>query len=69
MSQEAVEKLLGRMITDRRFCAIAGDSLEMASRQAGYCLSPAELSLLSDSLKLQRFSELGDLLSPGLQRA
>jgi hypothetical protein len=69
MSQEAVEKLLGRLITDKQFRRLAVDSLETSSHQAGYSLTPAELLLLSGSLELQRISELGELLSPGLCRA
>jgi hypothetical protein len=68
MSQEAVEKLLGRMITDRQFRCLAVDSLEASSRMAGYSLSSAELLLLSGSLDLHHITELGDRLDPGLRR-
>jgi hypothetical protein len=69
MSQEAVERVLGRMITDERFRRLAVESLEAASRQEGYNLSPAELLLLSSSLELQRIIELADRLDSGLCRA
>jgi hypothetical protein len=68
MSQEAVERLLGRMITDERFRHQAADSMEVASLQEGYRLSPAELRLLS-GLELQSISELAGRLNPALCRA
>jgi hypothetical protein len=67
MSQEAVERLLGRLITDERFRRLAAESLESACLREGYRLSPAELRLLS-SLELQRIAELADLLDSGLCR-
>lgn len=69
MSQEAVERVLGRMITDERFRRLAIESLEAVSLQEGYRLSPAELVLLSSSLELQRITELADSLDSGLCRA
>ena len=45
MSQEAVERVLGRLITDERFRRAVGDSLEAACLQQGYSLSHAELRL------------------------
>lgn len=69
MSQEAVEQLLGRLVTDKQFRRLATESLEAASIQAGYHLSPGELWLLSGNLDLQRISELADRLNPGLRRA
>ena len=68
MSQEAVERLLGRMITDERFRRKALDSLEEVSLQEGYRLSPTELQLLS-GLELQSIAELAERLNPGLCRA
>ncbi|KAB0669056.1 hypothetical protein F6V30_14580 [Oryzomonas sagensis] len=68
MSQEAVEKVLGRLITDGQFRRLATESLEAASIQAGYRLSPGELRLLSGSLEFQRISELAERLNPGLCR-
>lgn len=67
MSQEAVERVLGRLITDERFRRQAVDSLAAASLREGYCLTPAELQLLS-ILDLQRITELADQLIPGLCR-
>lgn len=68
MSQEAIERVLGRLITDEQFHRCAAESLELTCRQAGYLLTPSEIKLLS-SLKLKHFSELSDELNPGLRRA
>ncbi len=68
MSQEAVERVLGRMITDERFRSQATDALEAVSLQEGYCLTPAEMLLLSE-LEPQFIAELAGRLSPGLRRA
>lgn len=68
MSQEAVERVLGRLITDERFRCMMSDSLEIACYQEGYSLSPTELRLLS-GLEFQLVSELGCRLDPGLCRA
>ncbi len=68
MSQDAVERMLGRMLTDLRFRTQVGDSLESISRKEGFQLNSCELRLLS-SLELQRFEELADRLAPELRRA
>ena len=68
MSQEAVERLLGRLITDEQFRLQAQDLLGATCRQAGYLLSPEEMRLLASS-DLKRFVELADQISPGLRRA
>lgn len=68
MSQEAVERVLGRLISDKRFRRLAADSLEAACLQEGYRLSPEELRLLS-GLELQQVAELAGRLNPGLCRA
>lgn len=68
MSQEAVERVLGRMITDERFRHQATDALETVSLQEGYCLTLAEVLLLSE-LEPQFIAELAGRLSPGLCRA
>ena len=68
MSQEAVERVLGRMLTDKNFRSLAGTSLESASWQNGFVLTPAELRLLS-ILEPQYVAELADRLDPCLCRA
>lgn len=68
MSQEAVERVLGRMITDERFRRQATDALEVVCLQEGFCLTPAELRLLSE-LEPQLIAEFAGRLSPGLCRA
>ena len=68
MSQDAVERILGRMLTDTRFRAQVGKSLESASRQAGFLLTPCELRLLS-ALELTGFAKLAGRLDPALRRA
>jgi hypothetical protein len=68
MSQEAVEQVLGRLITDERFRCFAAGSLEVACLQEGYRLNPIELRLLSE-LELQSIAELAGQLHTGLCRA
>lgn len=68
MSQEAVERVLGQLITDERFRRLASDSLETACLQQGYSLSAEEIRLLS-GLEPQCISELASRLDPGLCRA
>jgi hypothetical protein len=68
MSQEAVEGVLGRLITDERFRCLAADSLEAACLQEGYRLYPAELRLLS-RLDLKHITAFAGRLNPGLCRA
>lgn len=67
MSQEAVERVLGRLITDEGFRRLASYSLEAASLQEGYRLSPVELQLLS-ALELQSIAQIAERLNPGLCR-
>lgn len=68
MSQEAVERVLGRLITDERFRRDVGDSLEVACLQQGYSLSPTELRFLSE-LELKQVGALAARINPGLCRA
>jgi hypothetical protein len=67
MSQEAVERLLGRLITDDRFRKIAAVSLDSACLQEGYRLTSVELNLLS-GLDIKQVAELAAKLDPGLCR-
>lgn len=68
MSQEAVERVMGRLLTDEGFRRSAKESLEVACMQQGYLLTTTELSLLSD-LKLQALTDVAAQLNPGLCRA
>jgi hypothetical protein len=68
MSQEAVERVLGRLISDEWFRRLATDSLESACLQEGYILTPSEQRLLS-GFDLQYVTELSGRLNPGLCRA
>jgi hypothetical protein len=68
MSQEAVELVLGRLITDKGFRRRAARSLEAACLKEGYRLLSEELQLLS-GLEMQGVAELAGKLNPGLCRA
>ena len=67
MSQDAVERLLGRLVTDERFRLTAAGSLESACIQEGYRLTAEELRLLS-GLDLHHLADLAGRLDPGLCR-
>lgn len=68
MSQEAVERLLGRLITDEQFRRMASDSLESICLREGYSLTALEIRMLS-GLELHRISKIAASLDPGLCRA
>jgi len=48
MSQEAVERLLGRLLTDDTFRKRAKESIEGITLEAGYDLNAGELRYISD---------------------
>lgn len=56
MSQEAVERLLGRLLTDDAFRKRAETSVETACLEAGYVLSSGELRSIryEDIKRLQK---------------
>lgn len=68
MSQDDVERLLGRLITDETFRKLAADSLVAACMQNGFQLSVTELKLMSD-LHMEWFTEFSRRIDPGLCRA
>jgi hypothetical protein len=68
MSQESVERVLGRLITDERFRRAAINSIELACLQEGYSLTMAEMRLIS-RLELSCFTDLSARLDAGLCRA
>ena len=68
MSQEAVERVLGRMITDKQFRQRASESLEMVIQMEGYPLTPTEVRLLND-ISEWNFNEIASWLTPELRRA
>jgi hypothetical protein len=68
MSQDSVEKLLGRLITDARFRSEASASLEKLCRLEGYTLTEGELNLVA-RIDVQAFERVAVQLDPGLRRA
>lgn len=67
MSQDAVEKLLGRMLTDDQFRRRTSQNLVAACREQGYLLDDEELELVSkfDSTVL---SPAAKILDGGIKR-
>jgi len=68
MSQDHVEKLLGRFISDDRFRAEAAESLEILCHREGYDLTAGELRMLGQ-IDLHDFEALARQIDPGLRRA
>lgn len=68
MSQDSVERLLGRLLTDVSFRANAAQSLENICRQEGYSLTEGELSLVA-RIDTGFFKMVADFLDSGLCRA
>ncbi|SEA35082.1 hypothetical protein SAMN05660420_01830 [Desulfuromusa kysingii] len=68
MSQNVVEQVLGRLITDERFRHRAAESFAKACQQEGYLLAPNEVLLLAN-LKQGCIAALSDEINPGLRRA
>ncbi len=58
MSQEAVERFLGRLLTDDAFRRRAQESIESTSREAGFDLNASELVAISrdDIIRLDMVS-------------
>jgi len=68
MSQDSVERLLGRLLTDTRFRADAAASLENVCRQEGYDLTEGELHLVA-RINTDAFESVAAHLNPSLCRA
>jgi len=67
MSQDGVERFLGRIITDADFRTRAAQSLEKTSRMAGITLSTEEVALLK-SIDFALFGQVGDTISDSIRR-
>lgn len=69
MSQDAFERLLGRLITDENFRrCVSGSCLERMCRQEGYSLTQGELRL-AVLLDLSVLDSFASRLDPRLLRA
>ncbi len=68
MSQDSVERLLGRLLTDASFRSSAAAALADACRQGGYDLTAGELRLLA-RIDTRRFEAVADHLDPRLCHA
>lgn len=67
MSQEAVEKFLGRLLTDDLFRKRAEHSIEAACIEAGYALNSAERSMIHYE-DLVRLRSVASQLDAGVRR-
>lgn len=67
MSQDALERLLGRLLTDDQFRYRAMQSLELACREGGYRLTAEEVRLIRPE-DLVRFNMVADSLDDGIKR-
>ena len=67
MSQIEVERLLGRLITDSEFRAMAANSLERAIGKEGMTLSEVEMLLLSN-IDFSQFGQVAETLDGSVRR-
>lgn len=67
MSQEAVERVLGRLLTDDLFRAKAGKSLNRVCWEEGLSLSEEELHLVGE-LDLKELDRVSEMLNGGIKR-
>ena len=68
MSQNEVERFLGRIITDADFRAHAEESLERACYSKGYVLSAVELSFLC-GLDFPLFQQISETIDDSIKRS
>jgi len=67
MSQESVEKVLGRMITDDSFRKRASLHMALACREEGYSLSDEELRMIGQ-VDIKSLSSVADSLDGNIKR-
>jgi len=67
MSQEGVERFLGRLLTDRRLLQRGLGSVPAACREAGFDLSEAELSAIRPE-DLERLEPVAGQLDSTIRR-
>jgi hypothetical protein len=67
MSQDAVERFLGRLLTDNAFRRKAAKSLAAACSEQGYLLSGEELRAITRE-DLARFEAVSDQLDSRIKR-
>ncbi|QWV93956.1 hypothetical protein KP004_01830 [Geomonas oryzisoli] len=68
MSQESVEKFLGRLVTDGNFRRVAAASFEHAALQAGLTMSQAEIAALQ-RVDLDLLAALADSVDDSILRS
>ena len=68
MSQDSVERLLGRLLTDARIRADIAAAPESVCRREGYDLTPYELRLVAE-INIKSFEPVALGLSPSICRA
>lgn len=67
MSQNEVERFLGRLITDATFRSRLEESLEKACHDEGFRISRSEMSLLR-GLDLQLIAQLAETIDDSIRR-
>lgn len=67
MSQEAVERLLGRLLTDDAFRTRAEKSITDVCREAGYDLSAGELNCICKN-DIARLNVVSQMLDRNIKR-
>lgn len=67
MSQEALERFLGRLLTDEAFRQRAGESFDAVCREEGYTVSGEELAAISPE-DLARLDLVAEKLDSSIKR-